>query len=152
MDRLEIDLRGFAEVKQLLGFELDVDPRVFMTMTVTPAVAASVLKFAFPKFVEYREAVFLEFAFKQDTVDLWFERLDEPSAVERLVNHIHLWDVFAAGVTGVAGERDAVQLLGPLAKCWELALRDAFPRRVFSVTAIPDGDYGPEMSFTSLRN
>lgn len=148
MDRFEIDLRGFADVKHLLGFELDVDPLFFMTIMVTPAVAASVLKFAFPSFVEYRDAVFLELAFRQDTVDLWFERLRDASAVEQMVNHIHLWDVFAAGK---AGEDDAVRLVEPLAACWEAALSSAFPGRCFSVEAIADGDYGPELTFSSVR-
>lgn len=143
---LDIDLKDFGEVTDLLGSQTPLDPRVFMAAMVAPGAAASVLKFAFPGFVEHRHAVFLDFAFDQEVVDSWFDRLDDPVAVERVVNHVHLWDVLAPSANL---EAEARSLLGPLARLWSVALRESFPARVFSVLPIPEGDYGPELSFHS---
>jgi hypothetical protein len=90
--------------------------------------------------------VLLEFAFDRESVDAWFEKLRDPIAVERVVNHVHLWDVLAPSPYS---EAEARLLLGPLARSWSAALRESFPARTFNVLVVPEGDYGPELSFCS---
>ncbi|XBB66144.1 hypothetical protein ABFU82_18775 [Nocardioides sp. WV_118_6] len=145
--RIEIDLSRFSEVTGLFGARENYDPRTYMAIMVSPSKMALALKFAFPEFVEYRGAVFLAIAFDEKAVDVWFEHLDgDPVAVERVMNHVHLWDILASS-TDFDAETEL--LLAPLATSWNVALCAAFPDREFSVLAAPDGGYGPELTFHS---
>ncbi len=143
----DLDPSGFADIVVFAGStDEQPDPRAFMHAFVSPSAVAAVLKFAFPRFVEHRGGVFLEFAFDAQKVDTWFEHLQDQVAVENVVNHVHLWDVLGPG----AGmEAEAPLLLAPLASTWTSALRLQFPERTFRVEALLEGDYGPELTFHS---
>ncbi|UUW92467.1 hypothetical protein [Pimelobacter simplex] len=147
-EHVEIDLAGFSDVTELLGPRAEYDPRTYLSIMLKPSMMALALTFAFPRFVEHRGAVLLESAYDEEAVEAWFQQLDgDAVAVELVMNHIHLWDVFAPST---AFEAETELLLAPLATSWGAALRAAFPTRTFRVLTDPDGDYGPELTFHSL--
>lgn len=115
-----------------------------MSAAIGTGALAAVLKFAFPGFTQYRGGVFLEFAFEPTTIDRWLDHLGDVAAVERVVNHVHLWDVLAPTESL---EVESPLLAAPLAAAWEAALCRAFPSRAFKVVATEEGDYGPEIFF-----
>ena len=141
-----LDLSEFAEVRSLLGPAPQLEPQPFLAVAVSPAAIAATLKLAFPAAVEYRGRVFRASAFEPANIDRWFTQLGDPVAVERVVNHVHLWDVMADSEDV---DREAQLLLAPLAQCWTAALCLALPDRELTVLATPDGGYGPELTFHS---
>ena len=126
------------------------DPRNFLSETTTVAEASSVLMIVFPELVEYREGVFLKFAFSPANVDVWLNELgDDVSAAEAVVNHVHLWDVFSPNE-----EREYAALsefAHRMAQIWRACLRETFPNRQFEVTVSDDpSDYGTTVTFASV--
>lgn len=108
-------------------------------------------KLLFPDFVVVDEAVILESNYDGDIFSAWFEKLDgDVGAVERVMNHTHLYDVFA----GCSDEVDDVvfeQLCEIVALAWRLVLRDKFPERLFLVDiSNTDQDYGPVVTFSQV--
>lgn len=101
----------------------------------------------FPQFVEYRGCVLVPWNAEPSNVDRWLSECDgDVRAVESVLNHLHLWDLFPADVPD-----DRVARFGAaLASCWGAALASQFPRRAF-VTGFADDedDYGPTVSFAS---
>jgi hypothetical protein len=143
--RFELDLRCFGDVNGFVPESEKVNPRPYLGAMIGPTGFAAVLDLAIPKFVEHRDGVFLAMAFDEAVVDDWFERLPHAADVERVVNHVHLWDVTASG--GRNYEDDVARLLDPIAWCWEVALAIAFPARRFEILTDRDGSYGPEITF-----
>ncbi len=142
----QLDLRAFREVVEL---DPDApDARWYLSVAGSTALLAATMQLLAPPVVEYRGAVLLGFALDEPTVDQWFERLGDPTAVERVVNHVHLWDVLPAR-TSDHGE--AERLVEPLAWFWRVALRERYPDREFVVDAVRSGDYGPELTFWQVR-
>lgn len=121
----------------------------FLLSTVTVGEAAAVSTLFWPEFTEYRGGVFLGFTFEQRGVDIWFDELKgDMSAVEGVVNHVHLWDVFAPkSEAEYAVLNDLAQRIAAM---WRAALKSAFPSREF-IVAVADAseDYGPTISLRS---
>lgn len=105
-------------------------------------------KLLFPDFVVIKGAVFLENRFSSDIFYCWLKQLNgDVHAVEKIMNHMHLYDVFGGSLDDVD---DAVlaQLSEVIALSWRLVLKDKFPEREFSVeVSNTDQDYGPIVTF-----
>ncbi|KQR10454.1 hypothetical protein [Cellulomonas sp. Leaf334] len=143
-DRPEVDLHAFSDLGVFLRPDGPPDPRPYLGATVTASMFASVMAFVAPPFVEYRGGVFLGFACNRPVVDDWFDRLGVVADVERIVNHVHVWDLLPSrGFT----EAEARGLVEPIASFWRIALRDAYPDRELVVQTDVDGSYGPELTF-----
>jgi len=143
--RPDIDLAAFSDVRPFLSAGRELDPRPYLGVAVSPSIFASLMAFLSPRFVEYRGGVFLGFAFNQVVIDDWFARLDDVGDVERIVNHVHVWDLLPSN--GFV-EAEAQLLVEPMAWFWRMALRGEFPDRTFVVAATADGSYGPELTFS----
>ncbi len=139
-----MDLRAFADERLFLGDSAHPDPRPFLGIAASGAMFASIMAFLSPPFVEHRGGVFLGFAFDLAVVDDWFGRLAAVADVERVVNHVHVWDLLPSGAFT---EEEARGLVEPIASFWQIALRDAYPDREFVVRTDVDGSYGPELTF-----
>lgn len=124
------------------------DPRGFLLATITVAEASVFLDLAWPEFVEYRGCVFLRWAFDPANADTWFDELGDAHAVEGVVNHLHLWDVFSLSVEEEYAA--TVALAERMRQTWTAALANAFPAREFDVILTNEqDDYGPTLSFRS---
>ncbi|MGY4644755.1 hypothetical protein [Cellulomonas sp. URHB0016] len=142
-DRPVLNLREFNDLNVFLR-DAAADPRPYMEATISASMLAAVICFLSPPFIEYRGAVLLEFAFDQAVVDDWFTRLGDVADVERISNHVHVWDLLpSAGFS----EAEAQRLAEPMAWFWRSALRYEYPDREFIVQAVEDGSYGPELTF-----
>jgi hypothetical protein len=98
-----------------------------------------------PQFVEHEGCVFLSERFSVEAYEQWSAELPTRRDLEQMINHVHLWDLFAF-FTDQSGD-DAFEQLGLLlAKTWRCALADRFPDRDFEVSFVSDGGYGPELS------
>ncbi|QGQ20592.1 hypothetical protein GC089_17110 [Cellulomonas sp. JZ18] len=143
-DRPELDLRGFAELTELLDDAHPQDPRPFIGVHGSAGTIAAVMALLAPPFVEHRGAVLRGFRTDLAVVDDWFDRLGDVAAVEKVVNHVHVWDLLPSRGFDA---REAELLVEPMAWFWHAALDRAFPGRRFVVDAVRDGDYGPELTF-----
>ncbi len=102
----------------------------------------------FPAFIERAGGVFLDGRFDQENFAQWSERLNgNVYEVERLINHVHVYDVFSGCSEDVA---DSVfeKLSEVIGFCWEVALKNKFPHKKFKVeVSNSDQDYGPVVTF-----
>jgi hypothetical protein len=65
-----------------------------------------------------------------------------------VLNHLHLWDVFDAGV----GDAELHKLARIIAHSWQAAARAKFPERSFEVSVSSNGeDYGPTVYMRSAN-
>lgn len=142
-----------SKLPQLEGWMTDgenFDPRTFLLSSVTVGEAAAMSLLFWPEFTEYRGCVFLTFLFDAQAIDNWFGEFKEDGrAVEAVVNHVHLWDVFAPKTEA---EYALLSELGPrLGEMWKAALKLSFPTREFAVSVTDEAnDYGPTVSFCSI--
>jgi len=122
----------------------------FVGERVGIAGAAAVARLLWPRFVEYRGAVIREEAFNAVFFDQWWTKFSgDIAAIESMVNHLHLWDVFAQ-CDDEASFEIMDNLLPIIRSCWSAALAEAFPNRRFEVwTANEPDDYGPTIGFHS---
>jgi hypothetical protein len=145
-----MDPRGLPQLSEwVTGAEADgYHLQGFMSANVSVAEAAALADFYWPKFVEYRDRVFLGFKFDGKSVDDWYGRLSgDWREVESVVNHVHLWDYF---VITLESEYAALpELAETIAVMWRAAVQKAFPGREFEVTVSDSsGGYGPTLRLT----
>lgn len=144
-----MDLSKLPQLEGWMRPGEEFDPRTFLLATVTVGEAAAISTLFWPEFVEYRDGVFLKFLFEQRGVDIWVDELKgDMSAVESVVNHVHLWDVFAP--KSEVEYAVLAELAPRLAAMWRAALNSSFPAREF-VVSVTDAseDYGPTLSIRS---
>jgi hypothetical protein len=118
---------------------------------VHPDAVVAVCRLLLPKFVEYEGGIFLETNFTVESYYEWRKRLADLSEVENMLNHQHVYDLFA--VTDHISEKSYLGVANVLAETINLALRACYPDRQFCVTVSNvDQDYGPTVSFHSLSH
>jgi hypothetical protein len=107
------------------------------------------LAFAFasllwPRLIEVEGCILLEQRFDETTFRQWRGQFgDDREAIERTMNHVHLWDLFDPSGEGIS--EDAVELLATTyAKAWGAAYRNQFPDLVGR--AVVTHDYGPTVT------
>lgn len=143
-----MDLSKLPQLEGWISGEV-ADPRAFLQANVTVGEAAALSLLFWPAFTEYRDCVFLDFLFDRPGVDRWFDELKgDKSAVESVVNHVHLWDVFAPKSDA---EYVVLSEIAPrIGEMWLAALRREFPDREFVISVADESaDYGPTISFRS---
>jgi len=144
-----VDLSKIPQLDGWIADGGDFDPRTFLLSSVTIGEAAAMSLLLWPEFTEYRSCVFLRFLFDTQAIDKWFGELKgDGRAVESVVNHLHLWDVFAPKTEP---EYVLVSELAPkLGEMWMAALKRTFSSREFVVSVTSEAnDYGPTVSFRS---
>lgn len=87
--------------------------------------------------------------FGREGVDRWFAEAGATvESVERVTNHLHLWDVFAA--KSAEEYRALSQLARTMQLSWQAALAAAFPGRQFAVEVADEPEeYGPTLTLFS---
>jgi hypothetical protein len=125
----------------------------FLSQRVSVAKALAVMRLFWPEFVEVRGCVLLSSQYTASGFQTWWETLDgDRERIERVMNHVHLWDVFGptlADDASTSTEEAALEELGQLMRrTVTAALLDAFPRRKSEVVYSTDpDDYGPTVTF-----
>lgn len=145
---------NFEEMPQVQAWASDVGTvnlKTFLLANVSVSEAFSLAEILYPAFVEYEGCVILGFAFDETGVRSWLDHFKgNRKSVEAMVNHLHLWDVFAAGSdVENAALSDLASRIGQV---WENMARSRFPGREF-VAEVSDGsdDYGPTVSLHSVQ-
>ncbi|WP_233473233.1 hypothetical protein [Metapseudomonas otitidis] len=102
----------------------------------------------FPGFVVVENGVFLERNYNSDAFLSWLEIFGgDLHAVERMINHTHLYDLFDGCVEEV-DDRVFEQLAEVLVFSWKLILENKFPDRRFDVKiSNSEQEYGPVVTF-----
>lgn len=150
--RPEIALRTFPGLPEFTDPTVLDDAAFVLALVGSCASLGAAMAVLAPTFVEYRGAVLLAFQGElsdrsRAAVDSWFESLGDVAAVERMCNHVHLWDLLPYSDSSPGDEVAYERLVEPLACSGNLALRARFPEREFVVEAVRDGGYGPEVTF-----
>jgi hypothetical protein len=111
------------------------------------AVAYSYL--FWPTFVEVEGCTLLSERYDQANFRQWWERLSgHVPEVEKVINHVHLWDLFPEEEGLPEGALE--ELACVMGKCWQQALTEAYPAREFEVrVSTSEEDYGPTVCFAS---
>ncbi len=107
-----------------------------------------------PRLIEVEDCVLLVERYDPDVFQQWRDRLgNEREAIERVINHVHLWDLFDPDSEGVPA-RELDSLAAVLGRTWRAALDAQFPDRIGEVHVAREGeDYGPTLTlFTSHRS
>jgi hypothetical protein len=105
-----------------------------------------------PRLVEIDGCVLLAENFHAENFRRWREHFaGDLGAVEAMVNHTHVYDLFDDGSTHfdlAVHEQVGRALLG----CWAARVRAAFPDRTFEFAyATEPDDYGPTVTFFQRR-
>lgn len=114
-------------------------------LTLTAAVLFADLML--PDLVEVRGCVLRRAAYDPAVFDEWWAtEKGQVAAIERVINHLHLWDVFEPTD---AGEEAALSwLAGRIAESWQRHGASLFPDHRF-VAEVTD-EYGPTVTFSTL--
>jgi len=97
--------------------------------------------------VEIRGCVLRSGAFTPETFEQWWSVTGgRRQAIERVINHLHIWDLDAQGDT--PDDEPANAAAEAIATAWRARLAETFPTRAFEVE-ITD-DYGPTITLFSL--
>ncbi|MCF5666313.1 hypothetical protein AB6N16_15315 [Pseudomonas marginalis] len=130
--------------------ELDVFS--YISDVVHPEDALMFCKVLFPDFVVHESGVFLESRFTVEAFSSWMETCNnDVVAVEKVLNHMHLYDVFG-GCSDRVDEAVYEQLCRIVAQSWRMVLLSKCPEKKFSVQAIvSDQEYGPVVTFSQVR-
>lgn len=127
----------------------------FIGQTVSVARALAAGNLIWPRFEEARGCILLAGRNAVASIEQWWGQLDgDPSRVERVLNHLHLWDLFPSD--DVVIDAEAFRSLAMLMEAgWRSALAIEYPHRTFEVIctglAADDPEYGPTLTFFSVR-
>ena len=144
-----MDLAKFPQAQTLFAEGQNFDLRLFIRVNVTVPEILALTELLWPEFVEHRGCVFLKFVFDEAGVNRWFENLEgNNSAIEAVVNHVHLWDFFSATTeeerAGLSHLADVVQAM------WQTLIGQRFPGREFAVSVSDEtNDYVPTLTLCS---
>jgi hypothetical protein len=124
----------------------------FVGVAVSPTVAIALAELFWPRFVEVEGCVLIAERYDPANFRAWWQSLEgDIPRVEWVINHLHLWDLFPTG-DDPALDRGLQSLAQIIARCWEGALRQAFPDRQFMIEVTDAAeDYGPTVAFSSSR-
>jgi hypothetical protein len=128
----------------------------FLSQTVSAPKALAVMRLFWPEFVEIRGCVLLSSRYSASEFQQWWETLDgDHVRIEKVMNHVHLWDVFGPTLEGdgaIPSEEVALEELGQLMRrTFTAALLEEFPGRQFEVVYSADPEeYGPTVAFWTV--
>jgi hypothetical protein len=117
-----------------------------MSLKVGITGATIVSELFFPELIEVRGCILLASGYEQANFDEWWETTaGDHIAIERVINHLHLWDLFEP--SGEPEERALEVMARRVAQAWRCHAVETFPDREFEV-AVTD-DYGPTIVLNS---
>ncbi|WP_256575416.1 MULTISPECIES: hypothetical protein [unclassified Pseudomonas] len=126
----------------------NIDIFSYMSAICKPEDCLLFCRLLFPDFFISQGAIFLNAKYDHEVFLVWLKKLDgDISAVEKIMNHTHMYDVFS-GCTDEVDDVVFEQLADTIAFSWRLVLKDKFPGCNFSVeVSNSDQDYGPTVTF-----
>lgn len=119
--------------------------------SVSVAALAAMLDVADIEFEEYRGCLIRRAVFDTNSVDTWLAQTNgDVSAVETVVNHVHLYDLVDVYDDSQLGELEA--LARRLAEVWRGLLAVRYPDRELEVSFASEPDeYGPTLSIRQVQ-
>jgi hypothetical protein len=114
-------------------------------------LAAAFSKLFWPDFIEVSGCILLAEQYDPSSFKAWWEVLEgKLQAVEALVNHVHIYDLFLNSPPDVKYDDRLYDYLGRiLLLCWRHALHEAFPEKEFAFVYSTDpAEYGPTITFS----
>jgi hypothetical protein len=149
-------LSDWSEPVSVVSWADEISPRpnlpwfAYLNNHVHPDIVTVIGRLLIPAFVEYEGGVFLRDRFSLDGYSRWKAELGETVAVEKIINHQHVYDLFATDEEILDASFQSVANL--MAQTLRLALTGSFPERRFIVyTSNSDQDYGPVVGFHSAE-
>ncbi|MFL9813613.1 hypothetical protein D7241_10185 [Stutzerimonas sp. VN223-3] len=126
----------------------NVDEFSYLSSKCNPEDVLLSCKLFFPDLIVVGDGVFLESKYDSSVIDSWFKKFGgDLRSVEKMVNHIHLYDVFD-GCAEEVDNRVFEQLADVMALSWRMVLSDKFAKRKFEVeVSNSDQSYGPVVTF-----
>lgn len=150
-------LPDWSEPESLRSWADKLSPRPalpwldYINYYVHPDVVAVVGRLLVPAFVEHEGGVFLRDRFSLSAYSEWKEKLGDVMAVEKIINHQHVYDLF--GASGEITDASFECVAGLMAQTLRMALKGSFPERRFNVyTSNTEQDYGPTVGFHSVAS
>lgn len=138
------DLPAFQEWRS--GFQPPPDAHAYLAEHLSVTNASLIAKLFSPDLVLERGCVIFKDRYSPENFEQWWSsELGNTVAIERALNHLHLWDIFEP--EGEVEERALVELATQLARSWVLHAAQAFPDRQFQ-TEVTD-EYGPTIVMSS---
>lgn len=102
----------------------------------------------FPEFIVVDNCVLLYERYEENNFLAWKLKFpQENSAVEKMINHTHVYDLFGSIADNVS---DSVfNQLCIVMKCsWRMTLKEVFPEKEFIIeSSNDDAEYGPTLTF-----
>lgn len=115
---------------------------------VHPDIASAVGRLLLPAFVEHEGGVFLKEGFSLEGYSKWMAELGDLTAVEQMLNHQHVYDVFAMERIPESSFEGIAKLM---VQTLRLALNTCFKERRFNIElSNTEEDYGPVVTFYSV--
>jgi len=132
------------------GFQPAPDAFAYLAEHLKVASAFLFARLMAPDLVIERGCVILKDRYNPENFEQWWSsEAGDTAAIERALNHLHLWDIFEP--EGEVEERALEALATRIARSWKLHAAQQFPDRSFQ-TAVTD-EYGPTVVMSSeLRN
>jgi hypothetical protein len=141
------DLPAFQEWSQ--NFQPPADVGAYLGEHLSVTTASLFTELLFPHMVLVRNCVILASRYEPENFERWWASTGgDHNAVERALNHIHLWDIFEPN--GDPEERALEELASRVAETWCLQAQRLFPDRRF-VGEVTD-EYGPTVVLTTQVN
>lgn len=121
-------------------FEPPADTSAYLAREVSITAATILSELFFPELVNVRGCVLLSSSYESSNFEDWWQQMaGDQAAVERVLNHLHLWDIFEPSNDS---EEQALDVLAQrIARSWRCWATTTFPDRVFEVTVTDE--YGP---------
>ncbi|MFK3774463.1 hypothetical protein [Pseudomonas sp. NPDC089406] len=137
-------LRKYTQWASLWADPSTVDILGYVSEVCHPEDCLVFCRLLLPDFTVAKGGVFLSDKYSEEGVEAWIRHLDgDMRAVERVVNHTHMYDVFACCKDDVE-DIIYLQLAEIIAVSWRLVLKQKIPDRDFIVNVSnTDQDYGP---------
>lgn len=130
----------------------DIDVFSYISSTCNPEDLLLCCKLLFPDLIVVGDAVLLEHKYEPSRFDMWFSELEgDICAIEKIVNHTHIYDVFE-GCSDEVDDAVFEQLSEVISMSWRLLLNSKFPERRFCVdVSNSDQEYGPVVTFYQVK-
>jgi len=115
-----------------------IDPQAYLYSAASVPTIVAIASLQSSTFEIYRGCLIRE-GTSHENVDLWLEELDSTQAAERMVNHLHIWDV------ADFGPRSSEFIAAWIASGWSTSARSQFPELQVR-TSHSEGGYGYEVN------
>jgi hypothetical protein len=120
----------------------------FIREHTNSTIAAAFARLCWPEFIEIKGCILLEWVYDEKMFSDWWTHFNgDTKAIESVMNHMHLWDIFKEDRNG---DEAILEVGSVLERTWTAALHSAYPEKKFRVEFINDDlEYGPTLSFAS---